>query len=393
MKSFLLVIASITCAACSLLRGTVSVPYNTPSTTHWRTANNQLVYKDQKFSLKGINWNGIESDCHVPHGMWINPLSVYTEILKTQDINAIRIPLSYEVMSDLTLQVKDDCVTAEPMYHGKNLTSQEFLGLFLDLLWKEGFFVVFDLHTIGGVITEYPWTDTVTEDMVIQAWANFAKVFALHPAVMGLEIKNEVHGTCTLDVFLSHCTKVIQTITASTNGLYQGLFFVGGVSNGNPTDTDAPWGGTMSTLSSSSLTGFQHPNALCTLGIYDRLVLCPHVYGESVRGSNADGESWSIFEERFGFITEEPNHWNASAIIPTEYGGYMEAGSSDLAYYERFADFMDKKNINAGGFWWTFPETSVDTGGLLVGNNWDYIDPAKAAFLRRFQPNPTLSWS
>ena len=388
MKSFLLVLSFLTSAiATTFLRGAASV-----NQSLWTTAHHQLVYKNEKFSLKGINWNGMESDCYVPHGMWLNPLQDYLDILKTQDINALRIPLSYEVMANLELPIKNDCVTAEPMFNNLQLTAQEFLGLFLDTVWAAGFFVVFDLHTIGGVITEYPWTSAVSETQVIQAWTNFAKIFALHPAVMGLEIKNEVHGSCDLQTMLNHSAKVIQSIMTSTKQLYQGLFFVGGVAVPTLEDPNVNWGGTYS--SSSSLEGFVHPNALCSIGLpYERIVLCPHVYGESVRGSVADTESWSTFETRFGFLTSEQNHWNTTAIVPTEYGGSMDAGSADLAYYERFAEYMDKKEINAGGFFWTFPETSADTGGLLVGTEWKYIDSAKAAFLARFQPEPTLKWS
>lgn len=49
----------------------------------------------------------------------------------------------------------------------------------------------------------------------------------------------------------------------------------------------------------------------------------------------------------------------------------------------------DNNNLTAGAYFWTFPQTSYDTGGLVVGPEWRELDPVKLEFLRQLQPNPT----
>ena len=62
----------------------------------WKTKQNKLVYNDQEFRLKGINWNGFESDCNVVHGLWLSPLHHYSDILHEQNFNALRIPFQFQ---------------------------------------------------------------------------------------------------------------------------------------------------------------------------------------------------------------------------------------------------------------------------------------------------------
>ena len=186
----------------------------------WKTKQNKLVYNGQEFRLKGINWNGFESDCNVVHGLWLSPLRHYLDILREQHFNALRIPLSFEIMENLDTAIKVECATADPEIFGK--TVRQYLGLFLDHLSARGISALFDLHTIGGNITEMPWADDVGEDRVVAAWVNFAQAFGKHPAIMGLEIKNEPHGPCTTYDFHAHCAKVIGAIGDRYDAIFRG---------------------------------------------------------------------------------------------------------------------------------------------------------------------------
>lgn len=337
-----------------------------------------MFYGDERFLLKGINWNGFESDCNVIHGMWANTLEYYLDLLRDHQFNAIRLPLPFEIMNDLDTVIKSSCTTADStLYDG--MTVRDFIPVLLDKLQSRGMFCVFDLHTIGGVITEFPWTDTVSEDQVLKAWLNFAQFIQEHPALMGFEIKNEPHGRCSTDDFHTHSAKVIQTIHSP---LFKGLFFIDGTSH-SPVDGDvAPWGGTFEGISQNC-----DDDALCSLKIPERIVFSPHIYGPDVRGlENTENEGDETFERRFGFLK---NHafFNASAIVVTEFGGHLQ--NLDQSYFQKWASFMKKQGLDDSGyFFWTFPPSSADTGGFL---NDDYvtINQEKVEFLQKLQQNPS----
>lgn len=354
-----------------LLRGAKPPP---PPMPVWTSQHCRVFYGDAPYFIKGVNWNGIESDCCVPHGLWQNSLSFYLDLLVDHGFNSLRVPLSFEVMQNLDLAVSPACVRADPQY--ANMSLHDFLRRLLDDCWSRGVSVLFDLHTIQGEITPYPWTDLVTEENVVDAWKNLVLHFGTHPALMALEIKNEPHGEISAHTFQSHCRKVIEHIESL--GLFRGLYFISGVQIGN----DAPWGGSV---------GMDASCSLCGLHVNNRIVFSPHVYGPDVRGERVAREGWPEMQDRFGFLYSKKgqNPWQENAIVVTEFGGHMEPGSADLAYFERWKVYMESHNMTAGSYFWTLPQTSADTGGLITGAEWNELDLTKLNFLDRLQPSPT----
>lgn len=370
----------------------------------WRSHDGKLFYGNDVFHLKGVNWNGIESDCRVVHGLWANSLDFYMDILETHRFNAIRLPISYEVMGRPELPVDQGCVSQEP--EAWDMNAHTFLRHLMDTFHRRGMFVLLDLHSIEGQITELPWTASVSEDQVVDAWVMFARTFAMHPAVMGLEIKNEPHGPCSTADFHRHAARVITAILEAVPS-FRGTFFIDGTSesmvdpaHAKDDDDDSgegggeggeggggskapPWGGTFEMIARKC-----EEDALCRLGLDDRLVFAPHVYGPDVRGPPASCEDWVVFDRRFGFLQKHP-FFNQSAIVATEFGGKMLEGSPDSAYFESWQGYMDHANLTAGAFFWTLPPTSDDTGGFIM-NDWRSVDVHKARFLDLLQPSPSF---
>lgn len=366
MRLIGVLLVTLTIASARLLRGIVPT---------WSTSDRSIVRYGNPVELKGINFHGTETSCRVQHGLWMNPLWYYLDVLRMNNFNAVRIPLSYEVMHDLTLRVNDDCLSADPSFKG--WTVGDYLDRLLDMCWDRRISVLFDLHTINSEITPFPWTDQIQEVDVIGAWANVLQRYGRHPALLGVEIKNEAHGDCTIDVLLQHHRRLISAIEGLN--IFSGLYFLGGVQG----EGDNPWGGTFegsSILSSGPL--FDDPR------LQERLVLAPHVYGPDVRGDACKAEGPEDMERRFGFVWDTKD-WNATPIITTEYGGFMRPGSADLDYFEKYLQYSKTKGMTNGSFFWTFPETSLDTGGLLVGPDWRRLDQTKIDFLYRMHPTPT----
>lgn len=350
------------------------------SSTRWRTQDNQVIYKNQTFNTRGISFNGIEADCRAPLGLFDKPLSFFLDTTDSVGINAIRIPVSYEVMNDLSLPI--NCVDGEPsLWSG--MPVENLIQFLLDKLDERKIKAVFDLHTIGGVITPYPWTNSVSENQVVDAWLRFLRRFGMHNAIMGIEIKNEPHEPCTMTEFLNHCAKVIFNVGKYVPE-YEGLFFISGV------QIQSPWGGAFDRKGLTSVKGLKHPTLLCGPSVgdnVDRYVLSPHTYGTDVRGEGVQYEGPDTWERFYGFVTTLPNHWNATPVINTEYGGFMREGSSDRDYFERWMSWTIQKGFKSGGFLWTLAPFSGDTGGLLSPSY--EIDAYKADFLARLTPNPT----
>lgn len=344
----------------------------------WTTRNNKLYLGNQTFVLKGMNWNGAESDCKVIHGLWANSLNHYLDLLQDNGFNAVRFPMPFESMDNLDTVMNPACVTAESGIYA-DMTVGAFLPLLLDNLQSRGMFALFDLHTIGGVITEFPWTDQVTEDMVLNAWSNFGDAVGKHPAVMGFELKNEPHGECSTEEFHKHCAKIITRLDDGGKG-FKGLYFIDGTAFHEQT---APWGGTF-----EGITTECDGDELCKLNKSEKIVFAPHVYGPDVRGDVALTEDHTTFERRFGFLKHHA-FFNGSAIVVTEFGGHMRDPSADFQYFERWKQYMKDADLTAGSFFWTLPPSSADTGGVL-NDDWKTIDKRKLDFLESIQPLPSI---
>lgn len=355
-----------------------------PSKTIWRTENRKILRNNEPFYIKGVNLNGIESNCIAPLGLWDNTIAYYLDFMQDNKFNSLRLPVSYEVMADLNKPI-GQCVNADHNLRG-GMPVGDLIQYILDESMKRKIYVLVDLHTIGGTITPDPWTSSVSEEMVITAWVNFMIRFGKHPALFAIEIKNEPHGLISMNEFTTHCAKVIYNIMNNVPE-YQGLFVISGVEYHG-----SAWGGSFgSDKPSSSFQGLDHPNGLCLVGLVDRYVLNPHVYGTSVRG---EGVIWEAHKENpawesfYGFLSESDSHWRNAVILVTEYGGFMKEGSTDRAYYEAWLKWHLGKGYTAGGYHWTFNgEFSGDTGGLIEKGK---VNDYKVDFCNRLTPNPSF---
>jgi hypothetical protein len=232
-----------------------------------------------------------------------------------------------------------------------------------------------DLHTIGGRITEYPYEDYLaTYDQTINAWVNFLNKFG--DKIYAIELKNEPHGTCTFNDFITWCNSAINEIESRTK--YKGLYFISGTQYSlSEQDMNHAWGGTFSDISESNFP----------MDYLDRIVLCPHVYGTSVRSDAVSEDSSDIWNKAFGFIKDKNWLFKGLPIIFTEIGGFLIG--SDGEYYNRFLEWAEGEKLNKGLYWWTLPTTSIDTGGIFLDDNMSELNWTKINFIKEFIKNPT----
>ena len=334
-----------------------SAPLSTTKNSTWSTQQGIIYHYQDPYYIRGVNFNGVESNCRVFLGLFDHPLSFFLDYLQHHDFNAIRVPIPYEVMNDMEIPI-GDCISQEHEVFYPAMTTGDMIHVFLEECYQRNISVLFDLHTIGGVITPLPYTTTVSEDWVIQAWIQFmARVYG-HPATMGFELKNEPHNeggnVYSYHDFIIHCTKIISAIDTYLPDFDQLLFLSGVQLN------SSPWGGGYPQSS-----WIEDMKLLLPYQEKYSFVFCPHVYGTSVRGESVSLENDDTWESNYGFITTvSEDGWNEYPIIPTELGGFLTG--SDADYYVRWSDYhIRKKNLIGGFFWWTLGPFSQDTKGLL----------------------------
>jgi len=353
----------------------------------WTTKDGKIYYKDKiEYTIRGCNWHGIETNCRVPHGLWINSLDIYFDLLSEKNFNSIRLPISYEIMKDLDVIVSDGCVIENPKYINKSV--EYFLQDFFIKAKEKDITILVDLHTLEGRITEYPWTNQITYNDTVLTWVNFVKKF--ENDIFGIELKHEPHNECSFNIFSEWCSSVIIEIEKNTN--YQGLYFISGVEysfdNG---EFNRTWNGVKGDGQEVEFATFKFQDLITNTYLSDdriphnRIVFCPHVSSPSILGNIINTEYWY---DGFGFIKNKEWEWQNNAIIFTQIGGWFEGG--EINFYYKFKDWSIKNNFTNGMYWWTLPPTSILEGGLLAGEMWLEIDNSKFNYIKSFIPNPTI---
>lgn len=352
----------------------------------WETKNGEIYVNNTiPYRIRGVNWHGIETNCKVPHGLWLNKVSFYLDILNANKFNSVRLPVSYEVMNNLDQPVLQSCLTSNPEL--EHLSVGDFLDYFMDTLRVRNITLLVDLHTIQGRITQYPWTNSVSFNATKSAWVNFLKRYGTK--VFGVELKNEPHNECQLDEFIHWCVSTIESIERETS--FNGLYFISGVQyTFKDGSFNTTWDGITGDKQGSHFPGTNYGDLRETSDLanpnipLNRIIFSPHIYAPDIE----DAENSINWESQFGFIKRKNWIFKDIPIIFTELGGKLDG--PDYDYYLEFGNWARENRLINGMYWYTLPPTSVSTGGLMVGDQWNKIDSRKMEYIKAFIPDPTI---
>lgn len=335
------------------------VERTSPSTHLWTTKNNTIYKQGERFIIRGINFNGIESDCDIPYGLTDRPLAFYTSFLNEYGFNSVRIPIRFEIMKNLTFSLRHDvCQHGDPNLEYIKY-SKDLLQYLLDTFHHNNISVIFNMKTKSYTVNDYDIRlINEQEEEFIHTWLNFIKEFQDHPAFMGIGIVNNHPYPIPINRYIQFCAMLVFQIENKIPG-YHGLYFINGVEMPviDPNHVGMP-----------TFHGFNHPNLLCALNTpVDKFVLTPHVFGPSIRGDGVMTETGSDWEKAYGYISNMNNHWARTAILPTEWGGTMKY--KDEIFYKRWLDWHVKtKGFHAGGYFWTLAPYYLDNGSIFNEN-------------------------
>ena len=290
-------------------------------TASFISVNNKIwnTVKKEYIHFKGINFFGFETSCNVFHGLWRNDYSFYRNLLVDNEFNAVRIPISFELAMNLTTPVNNHCIVSEPSFENKSV--KEVLHFIFDDFEEHDILILLDLHNENSMITEYPHKDL---DL---AWINVLKDFSKKPNLLGIDIKNEPHGSITFSEWENSAIKVVNIIQEQFEPDF--LFFIEGTQ-----DHASGWGNSFADITMKS--PFLN---------HRKIVFSPHVYGPSVRGPDSIHQKENYFDQWFGFLLDEFDN----AVVISEFGGTFDT-KEDIEWHYMLSNYMQTKNMNHNFF-------------------------------------------
>ena len=335
--------------------------------------------------LEGVSWFGIETETHVPHGLWTRD---WTELLAEIDaagFDTIRLPFSIESLRATSTTSINTSLGANAELAG--LTPLEVMDRIVDEAGRLGLLILLDGHRLDSTrIPELWYGDGYSEADWIDTWTMLAQRYRDRPWVIGADLKNEPHGAATWG---SGDPATDWRLAAERAGNAIGavnpdwLIVVEGVEGPVP-GQQLPghwWGGNLEAARA-------HP---VRLDVPDKLVYSVHEYGPGVYDqawfSDPDvaatlAHRWAV---GFDWLVDE----DIAPVLVGEFGG-REVGPDTVEgrWQRQLAAHLAAKGIS--WTYWSWNHNSSDTGGVLL-DDWRTLDAAKVALLADLMaaPGPT----
>ncbi|MCX7850851.1 DUF4832 domain-containing protein [Thermus sp.] len=301
--------------------------------------------------LYGLNWFGLETCDRAPHGLWAGrSVGEFLAQVRGLGFNALRLPVSPEVLRDQG-QVAPWARTGDPGYPQSPLAGLRYV---LERAQGLGFHVLLDLHTfrcdlIGGNLPGRPFDPArgYTKGDWHADLRRLARLSLEFPNVFAIDLFNEPHGL-TWSEWKALVQEAAQEVLKENPRILVAVEGVGNLSDhgGYP----AFWGGNLK-------------EATDDLGLGDRLLYLPHVYGPSVHAMpyfshpSFPENLPPIWDLHFGHLSGRGLPWGVG-----EFGGRYTG--QDQVWQDRFALYLWQKGVKVW-FYWALNPNSGDTGGIL----------------------------
>ena len=327
--------------------------------------------------LQGVNWFGMETATHAPHGLWTRDYRDMLAQIKAQGFNVIRLPFSLQALRSTTTSGIDYGGGRNAALQGK--TPLQVMDAIINEAGRQGLGVILDNHSGADDSFMSPlWYGTggFTEDDWVSTWQMLATRYASNRTVLGADLKNEPHGEATWGTGQANdwrraaerAGNAVLAKAPSWLVLVEGI--EGPVAGGQQLDRHW-WGG--------NLEGVR--NNPVRLSVPNRLVYSPHEYGPGVFAQPwfSSPDMSSILADRwqkgFGYIHEA----GTAPILVGEFGA-KNVGTDTVEgrWIRQFADYMSRKGIS--WTFWAWNPNSGDTGGVLQ-DDWQTVNTAKMSLL------------
>lgn len=323
--------------------------------------------------LTGVNWFGIESETHAPHGLWTRGYKDMMSEMKDQGFNVIRLPFSNEALDPGKVPNGID-FSQNPDLAG--LSTIEIVDKIVDYAGEIGLGIILDNHrndTGAGASGNGLWyNEEYPESRWVDDWVMLAERYADNPTVLGADLSNEpFNGTWgTGDPATDWAMAAEKAGNAILEANPDWLILVEGIASyeGEP----YWWGGNLRGVA-------DHP---ITLDVPGRLVYAPHAYPNSIHQqpwfSDPDypDNLAEVFRENWGYVHEQ----GIAPVLVGEFGSRFE-DPKDVQWMEAFLDYTEQADGPPISWtYWSWNPNSTDTGGILA-DDWRTVHDFKVEAL------------
>ena len=335
----------------------------------------------QPVLLRGVNWFGMETELHAPHGLWVRDYKEMLAQIASLGYNAIRLPYSLQALGSEEVSGIDFTIGSNRELEGK--TPLEVMDAIIEEADRHDLWILLDSHRLNDDEIPPLWYgDGFTEADWIATWEMLARRYGDRRNVIGADLKNEPHGIAswgTNDLTTDWRLAAERAGNAILAIAPHWLIVVEGVENNVPgQQLDIHWMG-------GNLEGVK--NYPVRLSVPHKLVYSPHEYGPGVFEQPwFDAPSFPANLQRrweigFGYIATE----EIAPIWIGEFGGRQVDESSTEGVWQRaLVDFIDRRQLSFT--YWCWNPNSDDTGGILL-DDWKSIDRPKQRLLDRLLPD------
>ncbi|MEM9119668.1 MAG: cellulase family glycosylhydrolase [Cyanobacteria bacterium P01_F01_bin.56] len=328
----------------------------------------------QTVLLRGVNWFGMETETHTPHGLWARDYKEMLQQIKGLGYNTIRLPFSLQSLRSQNISGVNFDIGSNRDLQGK--TPLQVMDLVVQEAARQGLWILLDSHRLNDSrIPELWYGDGFTEADWIGTWELLAQRYRNQGNVIGADLKNEPHGRASWGTG-DRATDWRLAAERAGNAILainpNWLIVVEGVQNNVPGQQLSHWWG-------GNLEGVR--NYPVRLSQPNQLVYSPHEYGSGVYNQpwfNEPGfpqnllSRWQI---GFQYIADA----GIAPILIGEFGGRQVDNRSKEGIWQRqLVDFIGQKNLNFT--YWSWNPNSGDTGGILQ-DDWRSIHQPKQALL------------
>jgi endoglucanase len=330
----------------------------------------------QSVLLRGVNWFGIETEMHAPHGLWKRDYKEMLAQIKSLGYNLIRLPYSVQSLRASNVTGVDYSIGSNQELQGKS--PLEVMDFIIQEAQRQGLLVLLDSHRLNDQrIPELWYGDGFTEGDWIDTWTMLATRYKNYSNVIGADLKNEPHGQASWGTN-NQATDWRLAAERAGNAILavnpNWLIVVEGVEKNVPGQKLANhWMG-------ANLEGVDRFPV--RLSRANKLVYSPHEYGPGV--FNQPWFSESSFPKNLSSRWETGWNYIASKgiapILIGEFGGrQIDDNSKEGVWQRQLVDYIRQKNLSFA--YWSWNPNSDDTGGILQ-DDWLSVEAPKQDLLQ-----------
>ncbi|CAL5222447.1 g4812 [Coccomyxa viridis] len=361
-----------------------------------------IVFRQQQLGFNAVRLPFTFSDLNLPPKSWTMPCTDDTASLKAdlEDPDAPYNGIDYSAKKFPAFKPLGNGMCNSDLPNDSTLNRYLFV---IQHYVSQGFYVLVDYHA-------YPGDTTVASGALVSDWKTLWTAITALPTFASelagrvfLDLINEPDGInvrweaangnpALADLY-------IDTMTALDAIDKRAIYFIEGTGQSGFVTA---WGdGFVTNKGVISQNGLSDPTAfldrLSTMPFLNRVVLSPHMYGDSVTGGPASSKEGSDLYNRlsqstgvlakFGYTPSGGGTAHRFPIAIGEFGTKFTSGD-DMAWIHDFSQW--KNNIGAANdglhdnvnsyFFWSWNANSGDTGGL-VDDSWLTVQWPKIDFL------------